>query len=40
VKQGAAILLMRGLVADSISLIVYENARNMVEKAVRKTEAK
>lgn len=39
VKQGAAILLMRGLVADSISLIVYENARNMVEKAVRKTEA-
>lgn len=36
VKQGIAILLMRGLVADSVSLIVYENARNYVEKALRR----
>jgi hypothetical protein len=30
VRQGAAVLLMRGLVADSVNLIVYENARNFV----------
>ena len=34
VKQGAVVLLLKGLVADSVNLIVYENVRNAVERAV------
>lgn len=36
VRQGAAVLLLRGLMADSVNLIVYENARYYVEKGVDK----
>ena len=35
-KQGMMVSLMRGLIADSTNLIMYENARNFVDKLVRR----